>query len=238
MEIALIGYGKMGKEIENIALKRNHKISFKIDNEKNWKLSKEKFKNTDVAIDFSTPQSVLSNIKKCFNANIPVVIGTTGWFEHLEEIKQLCNETKQTLFFSSNFSIGMNIFFELNKKLASVMSNYIDYDVTIEEIHHIQKLDAPSGTAIILANEIIRNINTKEKWVNNKAQSENDLEISSIRENKVTGTHKVKYDSDVDSIEIIHTAKSRKGFALGAVLAAEFINGKKGFFEMSDILKI
>jgi 4-hydroxy-tetrahydrodipicolinate reductase len=238
MKIALIGYGKMGKEIENIALKRNHKISFKIDNEKNWKLSKEKLKNTDVAIDFSTPQSVISNIKKCFNANIPVVVGTTGWYEHLEEIKRLCNKTKQTLFFSSNFSIGMNIFFELNKKLASVMSNYNDYDVTIEEIHHIQKLDAPSGTAIILANEIIRNINTKEKWVNNKAQSENELEISSIRENKVTGTHKVKYDSDVDSIEIIHTAKSRKGFALGAVLAAEFINRKKGFFEMKDMLKI
>lgn len=238
MKIALIGYGKMGKEIENIALKRNHKISFKIDNEKNWKLSKEKLKNTDVAIDFSTPQSVISNIKKCFNANIPVVVGTTGWYEYLEEIKRLCNKTKQTLFFSSNFSIGMNIFFELNKKLASVMSNYNDYDVTIEEIHHIQKLDAPSGTAIILANEIIRNINTKEKWVNNKAQSENELEISSIRENKVTGTHKVKYDSDVDSIEIIHTAKSRKGFALGAVLAAEFINRKKGFFEMKDMLKI
>ncbi len=238
MEIALIGYGKMGKEIENIALKRNHKISFKIDNEKNWKLSKEKLKNTDVAIDFSTPQSVISNIKKCFNANVPVVVGTTGWFEHLEEIKRLCKKTKQALFFSSNFSIGMNIFFELNKKLASVMSNYDDYDVTIEEIHHIQKLDAPSGTAIILANEIISNINRKEKWVNNKAQSENELEISSIRKNKVTGTHKVKYDSDVDSIEIIHTAKSRKGFALGAVLAAEFIYGKKGFFEMKDMLKI
>ncbi len=238
MKIALIGYGKMGKEIENIALKRNHKISFKIDNEKNWKLSKEKLKNTDVAIDFSTPQSVISNIKKCFNANVPVVVGTTGWFEHLEEIKRLCKKTKQALFFSSNFSIGMNIFFELNKKLASVMSNYDDYDVTIEEIHHIQKLDAPSGTAIILANEIISNINRKEKWVNNKAQSENELEISSIRKNKVTGTHKVKYDSDVDSIEIIHTAKSRKGFALGAVLAAEFIYGKKGFFEMKDMLKI
>jgi len=238
MNIALIGYGKMGKEIEDIALKRNHKISFKIDDEKDWKFSKEKFKYNDVAIDFSMPKSVISNIKKCFNANIPVVVGTTGWFEHLEEIKRICNETKQALFFSSNFSIGMNIFFELNKKLASVMSNYNDYDVTIEEIHHIQKLDAPSGTAIILANEIIRNINTKEKWVNNKAQSENELEISSIRKNMVTGTHKVKYDSDVDSIEIIHTAKSRKGFALGAVLAAEFIYGKKGFFEMKDMLKI
>ncbi len=238
MKIALIGYGKMGEEIENIALKRNHKISFKIDNEKNWKLSKGKFKYTDVAIDFSTPQSVISNIKKCFNDNIPVVVGTTGWYEHLEEIKRLCNETKQALFFSSNFSVGMNIFFELNKKLANMMCNYNDYDVTIEEIHHIQKLDAPSGTAIILANEIIRRINTKEKWVNNKAQSENELEISSIRKNMVTGTHKVKYDSDVDSVEIMHAAKSRKGFALGAVLAAEFINGKKGFFEMKDMLKI
>jgi len=238
MKIALLGYGKMGVEVEKIALERNHEVLLMIDSQA--EIDAEDLSKAEAAIDFSTPSSAPYNIFKCFDVGVPIIVGTTGWSDKLEEIKQKCAEEKQALFYSPNFSIGVNIFFELNRKLAQMMNNHISYDVSIEETHHTQKLDAPSGTAITLANGITgtRTLDRKSKWVNNESTADTDIQITSIRKDDVTGTHIVKYLSDIDGLEIKHEANNRKGFAMGAVLAAEWIIGKRGVFTMQDMLEL
>jgi 4-hydroxy-tetrahydrodipicolinate reductase len=238
MNIALIGYGKMGKEIEKAAIERGHHVKLIIDKDNIWDLNPEKLSACDVAIEFTTPESAVENIYSCFKANTPVVIGTTGWVDQMEEVKSKCLENGNTMLAASNFSIGVNIFFELNRKLATLMNPQEEYEVKMEEIHHIHKKDAPSGTAISLAQDIINIIERKNEWKNEASSDKKDLIIISKREDNVPGTHSIKYTSEVDDIEIIHTAHSRKGFALGAVIAAEWIANKKGVFSMSDVLKI
>lgn len=236
MKIALIGYGKMGKEIEQIALSRGHTIVLKIDVNNVNTFTSDDLKIADVAIEFSTPESAINNIYKCFDAGLPVVVGTTGWLGKLDEVKQKCTEKNQALFYASNYSIGVNLFFKLNTELAKLMNKYSDYNVTLEEIHHVHKLDAPSGTAISLANQVIEQNAVKQKWVNNKTDNAAELSIISKRIDEVPGTHTVTYSSDVDEISITHLAHNRKGFALGAVIAAEWIIGKKGIFGMDDLM--
>lgn len=235
MNIALFGYGKMGKEIEAIALKRNHTIVLKINKENIGTITETDLKKADVIIEFSTPHSVLENIKKCIAAQVPIVVGTTGWYDNFEEIKKLCTEKNGGLFHATNFSLGVNLFFKVNTYLAELMNKYTDYDVSMEEIHHIHKLDKPSGTAITLAEQIIKKIDRKTNW-SIDSKDANSLFIKDIREGEVPGTHIIKYKSEVDDIEIMHKAHNRKGFALGAVIAAEFLNGKKGIYTMSDII--
>jgi 4-hydroxy-tetrahydrodipicolinate reductase len=236
MKIALLGYGKMGQEIEKLAEKRGHEIVLALDSLEDWENDENLLGEADVAIDFSTPVSVVENIYHCFDANMPIVVGTTGWLDDLEKVQQDCLKRNQCMFFAPNFSIGVNLFFELNKYLAGIMSKWEDYSISIEETHHIHKQDAPSGTAIVLANDIIRYSDRKEKWVHDDEENPEELGIKSYRTDNVPGTHIVKYESEEDTIEIIHTAKSRRGFALGALMAAEWINGKKGFFDMKDLL--
>jgi 4-hydroxy-tetrahydrodipicolinate reductase len=236
MKIALIGYGKMGHAIEEIALQRGHEIVLKITDENLQDLTKENIRKADVAIEFTNPQSAAENILFCLNENVAVVCGTTGWLHELKYVEEKCKELNGSFLYASNFSVGVNIFFELNKKLATIIKAHQAYDVSIEEIHHTQKKDAPSGTAITLAEQIIEASDKKNKWVNNNTENKNELSIISKRIDEVPGTHSVKYISSVDDIEIIHTAHNRKGFAEGAVLAAEFINGKKGIFSMKDVL--
>lgn len=241
MKIALFGYGKMGKEIEKIAIHRGHTITLKIDVVNSDTITPQNLKQCDCAIEFSTPKSVIANMITCFNAGLPIVVGTTGWYDKTKEMEKLCKEKNACLFYASNFSVGVNIFFRLNEYLAKMMNNYPDYNVSMEEIHHIHKLDSPSGTAITLANQILGNVNRKRKYVATNSLSTEDkdtLEILSKREGEVPGTHITKYHSDIDDIEIIHKAHNRKGFALGAVLAAEFINGKKGVYGMSDLMNL
>jgi len=228
----------MGKEIEQVALQRKHKIVLKIDEHNAETFSKDELKKCDAAIEFSTPHSTISNMTQCFDTGIPVVTGTTGWHDKLKEVQNLCKEKNGCLFYTSNFSIGVNIFFKVNEHLAKMMNNYSDYNVSMREVHHVHKLDAPSGTAISLADQIIENIKRKTKYVNTKTTQPGELEIISKREDEVPGTHSVKFFSAIDDIEIKHTAHSRKGFALGAVLAAEFIKGKKGIFGMNDLMNI
>lgn len=236
MKIALIGYGKMGREIEKIAHERNHQVIAKVDNHDDWK--NPGLKNCDIAVEFSMPETVIKNIKNCFDRNIPVVVGTTGWYDQLENIKQLCLRQNKTMFFASNFSIGVNIFFEINKKLAELINAYPQYNPEISEIHHIYKLDAPSGTAITLADQIIERIDKLSSWSLDSKENENQLVINAERIAQTPGTHSILYDSDIDSILIKHEAKSRRGFALGAVLAAEFLHGRTGFYTMRDLLKV
>ncbi|NDI98351.1 4-hydroxy-tetrahydrodipicolinate reductase [Flavobacterium sp. LaA7.5] len=230
MKIALLGYGKMGKVIERIAQERGHEIVLRKKSTDCF----EGLEKADVAIDFSVPSAAVSNITACFNKNIPVISGTTGWLEHYDEMIQLCETKKGAFIYGSNFSLGVNIFFELNVQLAKMMSKLEQYNVSMEEIHHTQKLDAPSGTAITLANSIIANSNYSGWTIENK--KENDIFIDVKREENVPGTHAVTYNSDVDSIEIKHTAHSREGFALGAVIASEWLIGKQGVFSMKDVL--
>ena len=236
MKIALLGFGKMGKEIEKIAQERNHEIFLKIDSFEDWNTHIYNFLQADVAIEFSTPDTVLDNVMKCFSANVPVVVGTTGWYDQLEIVRELCTEKNQTLFYASNFSVGVNMFFQINKKLAQLMNNYPEYNVSMEEIHHTQKLDAPSGTAIVLANDIIANMQQIESWKNEVSEDKAVLGIKSVRESDIPGTHTITYESANDIIEIKHIAKNRKALALGAILAAEFLQGKKGIYEMKDML--
>jgi 4-hydroxy-tetrahydrodipicolinate reductase len=238
MRLALFGYGKMGKEIEQVALQRGHEIALKIDVDNINAITKDDLKKCDAAIEFSTPATAIPNMTKCFDAGIPVVVGTTGWYDRLEKAKKICEERNGCLFYASNFSIGVNIFFKINEHLAKMMNKYSDYDVSMEEIHHIHKLDAPSGTAISLANQIIGNVNRKKKYVNTKTTKSGELEIISKRIDEVPGTHTVNYFSSIDDIEIKHTAHNRKGFALGAILAAEFVRGKKGVFGMNDLMQL
>lgn len=237
MKFALLGYGKMGREIEKLAIEKGHEIVLAIDQPEDWDNGFADLGKADIAIDFSTPESVVDNIHYCFDAGVPVVVGTTGWHERIDEIRDECISRGQSLFWAPNFSIGVNIFFELNRKLATLMSNWPDYEISMEETHHVQKLDVPSGTAIVLANDIIRNHGRKEKWVAESTGNPGDLGIRSHRVEEVTGTHKVVYDSHEDLIEIIHTAKNRRGFAQGVILAAEWMSVRRGFFEMKDLLK-
>lgn len=235
MKIALVGYGKMGKTIEQIALSRGHEIVSIIDINNPDDFESAAFKSADVAIEFTTPATAFDNYMKCFAANVPVVSGTTGWTARMSEIKEMCEKESKTFFYASNFSIGVNIFFALNKYLAKVMNNFPSYDVRMTEVHHIHKLDAPSGTAITLAEGILENIDRKDRWTLETAEKTTDLPIHAIREGEVPGIHEIIYESDVDTISIKHDAKSRAGFALGAVVAAEFTAGKKGFLGMSDL---
>lgn len=237
MNIALIGYGKMGHEIEKIALQRGHNIVSIIDMNNLEEFNSPAFKSADVAIEFSTPDSAIQNYRKCFEVGVAVVAGTTGWLEHLDEVKKACAEQGKTFFYASNYSLGVNIFFALNKYLAKIMNNYPSYEVKMEEVHHIHKLDAPSGTAITLAEDLIKVVDRKERWSLEVEEKQTDLPIHCIREGEVPGIHEIIYESEADIITIKHDAKSRVGFALGAVLAAEFTNGKKGFLGMGDMLK-
>lgn len=232
MKIALLGYGKMGKVIERIALERGHEIVLKKDESNTY----DGLSTADVAIDFSIPTAAVDNISNCFHANVPVVSGTTGWLEHYDEMTKLCNEKQGGFISSSNFSLGVNIFFELNEYLAKIMAQFNSYKVTMEEIHHTQKLDAPSGTAISLAKGVIENSNYAN-WTLDEAKN-NEIHIEAKRIGDVPGTHTVAYDSNVDSIELKHTAHNREGFALGAVIAAEWLAGKKGIYSMKDVLNL
>ncbi|HEY4788839.1 MAG TPA: 4-hydroxy-tetrahydrodipicolinate reductase [Bacteroidales bacterium] len=237
MNIALIGYGKMGKEIEQIALERHHTISLIIDINNAQDLTADNLKKVDVAIEFSRPETAVNNIRSCFSAGIPVVCGTTGWLDHFDTVKKECNAGNNAFFYASNYSLGVNIFFKINQFLAKIMNNFPQYEVEMEEVHHTQKLDAPSGTAITLVKDIIKEINRKDHWQLDGQDNSSAIKITAVRRDPVPGIHTVKYDSQVDYIEMTHSAKSRKGFALGAVLAAEFIKGKKGVFSMDDLLK-
>ena len=236
MRIALIGYGKMGKAIEEIALQRGHEIVIKIDQPNLYEFTKENMAKADAAIEFTSPHTAYENVKNCLEFNIPVVCGSTGWIEKLEEIKKSCADKNGSFIYSSNYSVGVNIFFEVNKKLAALMAPHTEYEVILEETHHTQKKDAPSGTAITLAEQVLEQVKRKKKWVNELSDHPEDLEIISQRVDPAPGTHSIKYSSAIDTIEIIHTAHNRKGFATGAVLAAEFIKDKKGFFTMKDVL--
>ena len=238
MNIALIGYGKMGKAIEEVALQRGHRITLAIDINTLQDFTKENLQKADVAIEFTGPHSAAENVTTCLQAGIPVVCGSTGWLDKWEDIKKLCDEANGSLLCASNFSVGVNLFFELNKQLSGLMNNHPEYDVSMEEIHHTQKKDAPSGTAITLAEEILQNISRKKNWVNDQSTVQEELSIISKRIDPAPGTHVIKYSSPIDDIEIIHTAHSRKGFATGAVLAAEFLQHKKGIFTMKEVLGI
>lgn len=233
MKIALLGYGKMGKTIEKIALERGHEIILKVDKDDlNYELS-----NTDIAVDFSVPTAAFNNIKNCIENNIPVISGTTGWLKKYNEIVDFCKQKNGAFIYASNFSLGVNIFFELNKNLAKMMQNLNQYNVALEEIHHTKKLDAPSGTAITLAEDIINN-SAKQSWALNVTTNPNEIPIVAKRILDVPGTHIVSYQSEVDTIEIKHTAHSREGFALGAVVAAEWLVNKKGVYTMKDVLNL
>ncbi len=244
MKIALIGYGKMGKTIENIAIQRGHDIVLCLDvnNPEDF----NRLAEADVAIEFTRPESAFENLKQCIIKKVPVICGTTGWLEQYDTISDMCRQNDSALFYASNYSIGVNIFFEINRRLASMMNNYPMYDVRMEETHHTQKLDAPSGTAITLANSILENVERKTKWVCHTVEPRNpdsfgegaadEINITAKRTDPAPGTHIVTYESPIDTIEISHTAHSREGFATGAVLAAEWILGKKGVFSMKDML--
>jgi len=234
MKIALLGYGRMGKEIEQIALQRGHEIVLKIANKQEYDITV-----ADVAIDFSIPDAAFNNITHCFHNNVPVISGTTGWLHQYDQAIGICNEKNGGFIYASNFSLGVNIFFELNKQLSKMMSSWNDYNISVEEIHHTKKLDAPSGTAITLAEGIIENTNrTDWELVSNTEVSSDKIPIEAKRIPDVPGTHTINYDSGIDSIEIKHTAHNRKGFALGAVIAAEWIVGKTGVYTMKDVLNI
>jgi 4-hydroxy-tetrahydrodipicolinate reductase len=247
MKIALLGYGKMGKAIEKIALAKGHEIVYKVTMENAFDFMPISLQNVDVAIDFSMPSAAVENIQKCFEAKVPIIVGTTGWYDQFDMIKNRCLNEGQSMVYSTNFSIGVNIFYKLNKILAKMMANHDDYDVMIEEIHHTEKKDHPSGTALSLVSHILAENKIKTEWKarllyneNMPSQSvkTNELLIESKRVGDVTGDHTVTYESVIDEIEISHRAKSRYGFAKGAVLAAEWIQGKKGLFTMDDILNL
>ncbi len=242
MKIALIGYGKMGKLLERFAQERGHEICIIIDADNASDIRSERFKEADVAIEFSVPHAALEHIYDAFEADVPIVVGTTGWYDELAAVEQKCRVGNKTLLYASNFSVGVNVFFYVNKVLARLMNSYPQYDVQVEEIHHTQKLDAPSGTAITIAEGILDGLERKNTWVNEVIGQQddvitksNELLIESHRIEEVRGTHTVIYSSEVDELELKHTAHSRAGFALGAILAAEWLHGKKGFYSIQDI---
>ena len=236
MKLAIIGYGKMGKEIEKIAVNRGHEIVSIIDINNPEDFESEAFRSADVAIEFTNPEAAYTNYMKTFAANVKLVSGSTGWMnEHGNEIKTMCAKEDKTLFWASNFSLGVAIFSAVNKYLAKIMNQFPEYDVAMSETHHVHKADAPSGTAITLAEGILENVERKTNWVKNEAHQPSEVAIESIREGEVFGLHSVRYDSEADSITIIHDAKNRRGFALGAVLAAEYTLNHQGFLGMSDL---
>lgn len=239
MKIALIGYGKMGQMIEKIALERGHEIVLKITIDNTEDFTKENLAKADVAIEFSGPDAAYENLIKCLTWSCPVVSGSTGWLSKKSEVEALVHSTNGSFIYASNYSLGVNLFFALNEKLAAIMKPYKQYDVTMEEIHHTAKQDAPSGTAITLAEGVLSHSLVKNKWVNDVASTEeNEINITSLRIDPYQGTHSVRYSSEVDDIEIIHTAKTRHGFALGATLAAEYIYDKEGIFNMKQVLDL
>ncbi|WP_316840542.1 4-hydroxy-tetrahydrodipicolinate reductase [Pedobacter gandavensis] len=242
MKIALLGYGKMGQIIERFALERGHEVVLKINSTNQEDLNIANLSKADVAIDFSIPDAAIGNIYLCFEANVPIVVGSTGWYGQLQEVKNECLSSNNTLLYGSNFSIGVNIFFHINQVLAKVMNNYPAYDVQVEEIHHTQKLDSPSGTAMTIAEGIIEELDSKKEWVNelvgnpfDEVIKKEQVLIESHRIENVPGTHTVVYSSEVDDIEIKHTAHNRAGFALGAIVAAEWLQNKQGFYNIADI---
>ncbi len=242
MKIALLGYGKMGRIIEQFAIDRGHEVVLKIDEFNLDQMTSENLREADVAIDFTTPDTVLRNIEACFNVDTPIIVGTTGWYGSLQEVKDKCENGNNSLLYASNFSVGVNVFFFVNKVLSKIMNRYPQYEVQVEEIHHTQKLDAPSGTAMTIAEGVIEGLERKSEWVNELMGDHNEivpkpeqLLIESHRIENVPGTHTVIYSSEVDDIEFKHTAHSRAGFALGAVLAAEWLEGKKGFYSVKDM---
>lgn len=238
MKIALIGYGKMGHMIEEVARQRGHEIVLKITIENTEDFTAANMAGADVAIEFTAPESAFENVKRCLDFGVPVVSGSTGWNENIPVANDYCLQKGSAFLHASNFSIGVNIFFQVNKLLARLMASQPEYEVSLKEIHHTQKKDAPSGTAVTLAEQVLATIGRKKKWVNSESAKPEELAIISERIDPAPGTHHVKYSSEVDDIEIIHTAHSRKGFALGAVLAAEFLAGKKGVFTMDDVLNL
>ncbi|ALL04689.1 4-hydroxy-tetrahydrodipicolinate reductase [Pedobacter sp. PACM 27299] len=242
MKIALLGYGKMGQIIERFALERGHEVVLKISSSNLDDLNTANLSKADVAIDFSIPDATIGNIYRCFEANVPIVVGSTGWYGQLQEVKDECLASNNTLLYGSNFSIGVNIFFHINQVLAKVMNNFPAYDVQVEEIHHTQKLDSPSGTAMTIAEGIIDALDSKKEWVNElvgtpfeEVIKKDQVLIESHRIEHVPGTHTVVYSSEVDEIEIKHTAHNRAGFALGAIVAAEWLQNKQGFYNIADI---
>lgn len=236
LKIALIGYGKMGKTIESIAVGRGHEIVLKIDVSNASDMTAGNLRKADVAIEFTSPHSAYNNVMACLSAGIPLVCGSTGWLDKLEEVEQYCRQHHGSFLYASNFSVGVNIFFEINKRLAELMKSHPGYAIHMEEIHHSQKLDAPSGTAVTLAEQVLERVERKKTWVNHESADESVLPIISRRIDPVPGTHTVAYSSDIDTIEITHTAHNRLGFASGAVLAAEFLHDKKGIFSMKEVL--
>ena len=238
MNIALIGYGKMGKIIEEVAISRGHMINLKIDLYNINDFTRENLKKSDVVIEFTGPHSAYENVMKCLEAGIPVVCGSTGWLEQFEKAREYCEKKNGSFLYASNFSVGVNIFFELNRMLAKLMDKQEEYDVKMTEVHHTQKKDAPSGTAITLAEQILESLKRKNSWVNHESKHSGELPIISERTDPAPGTHKVLYSSLVDDIEIIHTAHNRNGFALGAVMAAEFLKNRKGIYSMKDVLAL
>jgi len=238
MKIAISGYGRMGKSVEQIALNRGHQISCVIDKAEDWKLKEKLLRSADIIIDFSLPDVVVDNILKAFSLGIPIVTGTTAWDNHRDQVIAACQKQNACLFYASNFSIGMNIFMAANSYLAQMMDAYENYEVSIEETHHIHKNDAPSGTAISLAEGIISQLSRKESWVCNKENSCKELRINAHRFDEVPGTHEISYTGAEDELLFVHRAKNRNGFAKGAVVAAEWVLGKKGVFTMTDLIKV
>lgn len=236
MNIVLFGYGKMGREIEQIALQRKHQVLYKFDKENIGEASTEVLQRADVAIEFSTPHTVVDNILRCFEANLPVVVGATGWYHEFEKIKEKCLYDKRSLFYATNFSVGVNLFWKVTEQMAKLMSGFPDYEPSMQEIHHVHKLDKPSGTAITTAEKLIAQQSLKKKWSIENKNVKDELYIDVVREDEVPGTHTVTYRSQIDEISLTHAAYSRKGFALGAVVAAEFLRTRTGMYTMSDML--
>jgi 4-hydroxy-tetrahydrodipicolinate reductase len=237
MKIALLGYGNMGHEVEKIAVSQGHSVWLTIDNEKDWSEKSDKLKECDVAIEFSIPAVAVENMRRCFELQLPIVVGTTGWYDQLSYISELCISKNGTLFYATNFSIGMNIFFDINRRLASLLEDHPMYKPAITEIHHTRKLDAPSGTAITLAKDMIAANSRYKKYVE-QLTGPGEIPIESIREGNVTGTHTITWDSEIDSITITHEAKNRVGFAIGATMAALWLKGRKGVFTMKEMLNL
>lgn len=236
MNIVLFGYGKMGREIEQIALQRGHQLLYKFDKDNIADATTEVLQRGDVAIEFSTPHTVVDNILRCFEANLPVVVGATGWYHEFENIKEKCLYDKRSLFYATNFSVGVNLFWKVTEQMAKLMSGFPDYEPSLQEIHHVHKLDKPSGTAITTAEKLLAQQALKRKWSIENKNVQDELYIDVVREDEVPGTHTVTYRSDIDEISLTHKAYNRKGFALGAVMAAEFLKGRTGMYTMSDML--
>jgi 4-hydroxy-tetrahydrodipicolinate reductase len=238
VKIIISGYGKMGREIEKTALARGHEVLAKLDTSDDWIIMTRSVSQADMIIDFSTPDSVLANIRRSFDLHLPVVVGTTGWHENADVVRNWCEVEKQAIFTASNFSIGVNILYSLAGQLASILNRFDDYNITLEEIHHIHKLDSPSGTAINLANIILKELERKKLWINRRQENPEELEILSVREDEIPGIHVIHCESHADRLILKHEAKGRQGFAVGALLAAEWLTGKQGYFEMKDLLHL